>query len=112
MNINEDYNENEEFDNNEDEEIVFEELDCPIAGIFSANLNTPFNIFWPKEKMINFLKERGYKIINKYSEEDGNNIDIAVKLDQSLIPETENIKEVFNSEIQDILLKWLLKIGE
>ena len=99
-----------EFDPTEGEE------DCPYMDILAAMTLTdkPFGFMWPREKMADFLKARGYRIIEKKDKDSGSEYLVACKSSDSAIPNTDhsNIKEVFDSEVMDIISKWLLKIAQ
>lgn len=88
------------------------EEDCPYVNIFTALAlqDKPLGIMWTVDKMVEFLKARGYKLLERKGT-DGNEYMIAVKPSDSSIPDHSNIKEVFDNEIQDILMKWVLKIA-
>ncbi len=109
INMNSDF---EDFDINSAEEDI-----CPSVGMFVdlIMMNKPFGFVWSRDLQIDFLKKLGYKIfeidknLTKYP------IQIAVSTGSDIVPDiaemTEsNIDEVFNIEIQKILLNWLLKI--
>lgn len=104
-------------DNNLDpeEDDVLNEEDCPYSHIFMSllTMSKPIGFIWEDIDIIeNFLKKRGYKIIERTNSK-GNNIKIAVKPSDSCIPNDEfsNLREVFNQDVQNIILSWLLKIG-
>ena len=88
--------------------------DCPYLNIITALLlqNRPLGIFWNADKMIEFLKARGYRVLDR-KDSDGNEYSIAVKPSDSSIPDEgrSNIKDIFDNEIQDVLIKWVLKIA-
>jgi hypothetical protein len=88
--------------------------DCPYLNIITALLlqDRPLGILWNVDKMIEFLKARGYRILDR-KDSDGNDYTVAVKPSDNSIPDNgvSNIKEVFDNEIQDILMKWVLKIS-
>lgn len=118
---NDEFNKNNEFGDNylNEEDEIFSNLKeviedgCPMTEFVLSLLmvNKPFGIIWKEEKMEKFLKERGYKIISRYSENIDREYKVAIKPDQSCIPETDlgNIKEIFDSEIQDAILEMLSK---
>lgn len=92
----------------ESDEIDDEELDdndnyCPLADdvISAVFFPKPFGLAWDGDVMCNFLKKLGYKII------DGS---IAIKPGEKDVPEKSNLIETFNTEVQRIMTKWLLKI--
>lgn len=115
----------EEFDEiygNEDPGIDFEPDDdfgiehCSMSElIFNfMKMPKPLGFFMPQEKMEEFLKVRGYKIIKRYSDSHEEEYSVAIKPGSSYIPENDysNVREVFDEQVQEILLKWLLKIGK
>lgn len=87
---------------------------CPYLDIITslALQDRPLGILWSTDKMIEFLKARGYKLLDR-KDSDGNEYRIAVKPSDSSIPDNgvSNIKEVFDHEIQDVFMKWILKIA-
>ena len=89
---------------------IFLSLFSIIADTFA---NKPFNMNWEEEKVEYFLTKLGYKIISR-NNKDGNPVKFAVKPDNPHIPDDEsgNLMSVFNSEVQDILIKYLLKLKE
>lgn len=97
-----------DFPNDESEE-------CPYGDLMMALMfqSRPFGFMWTKDKIVEFLKARGYKILSRKNRDTGEEYDIAVKTESSSIPDSgeSNIKEVFDSEMQDILIKWVLKIA-
>lgn len=119
-----DYYDEDEFDEiygdtdpGEDEGINFEEIEGCHMSSFIFNLlrmPKPLGYLMPQEKMENFLRERGYKIIKRYSDSQEDEYSVVIKPGSSYIPDTDysNVREVFDEEVQDILLRWLLKIGK
>jgi len=93
-----------------------EEEDCPYMSLMaSIALNDkPFGILWPKDKIQEFLKARGYKILSRKNKDTNEEYEIAVKSNSDSIPDDghSNIKETFDSEMQDIILKWVLRIAK
>ena len=89
--------------------------DCPYLDILAsiAMNDKPFGFLWPKEKVREFLKARGYKILVRKDKDTGEDYEVAVKSDSGSIPNDGhgNMKEIFDSEIQDIILKWVLRIA-
>lgn len=109
------YNENEEVDfDPENIENPFEFCSMGDVVFNILRMPKPLGYLMPQEKMENFLKERGYKIIKRYSDSKGEEYSVAIKPGVSFIPEDDysNVREIFDNEVQDILLKWLLKIGK
>lgn len=92
------------------------EMPCSFGHIFLNLLKMPkpLGYHFPQDKIVEFLKERGYKIINRYSDTMGEEYPVAIKPGSSYVPGNDysNVREVFDEEVQDILLKWLLKIGK
>ena len=95
-------------------EFYQEDEDCPYSHIFLSLLTMPkpLGFVWNLEDIEEFLKKRGYKIIERKNS-DGEDIKIAVKPSDSCIPgdETSNLREVFYQDVKKIILSWLLKIG-
>ena len=89
---------------------------CGMFDLFTEALDNqkPFGVDFTQENMENFLRERGYKIIKRYSDTTKKENSIAIKPGSSYIPEDDfsNIEDTFNEEVRNILLKWLLKIGK
>jgi hypothetical protein len=95
-------------DNIEDEE------NCPMGSLFKVMMQAkPFGIEWEKDKVVDFLKQNGYEIHQKTSKIDGSEFTLAYKagvtkpIDEINIT---NLSKEFSRTIQDILLKWLLRI--
>ena len=96
-----------------DDDIENEE-NCPMSSIFKVMMQTrPFGIEWEKDKVVDFLKQNGYEIHQKKSKIDGSEFTLAYKagvtkpIDEINIT---NLSKEFSRTIQDILLKWLLRI--
>lgn len=68
----------------------------------------PLGIEWDEEKMIYFLKKRGYLILSRQDPDTYEPIKVATKKDGEVIEEEDNIKEVFKSELQLAILEKLL----
>lgn len=81
-------------------------------------MDKPFGIIFDVPKIEKFLKARGYNIFDKYFSHINDSIKVAIKGDDpDIVPDTpegakKHIRAVFAEEVQDILLKWLLKIGK
>lgn len=76
-------------------------------------LPRPFGILWDFEYMEDYLKFKGYKIIERTDEESEKTCKMAVKPGDKYIPDYDrgtNILEVFTDELQKTLLKWLKSI--
>lgn len=90
--------------------------DCPYLDILAsiAMNDKPFGFLWPKDKIVMFLKARGYKILVRKDKDTGEEYEVAVKSDSDSIPNDGhgNMKETFDSEMQDIILKWVLRIAK
>lgn len=103
------------FDEQEDDfDFEPEDLpDCPLTDLVISNMmmSKPFGIHWDYDKMKEFLVKLGYKIITRYSDCREVEYEVAIKPNSSFIPEDDfsNIKEMFDSEVQDIMIGWLLK---
>lgn len=88
---------------------------CPqIESVIKSLLQTrPFGIDWDIDKVINFLKENGYKIYKKRDKI--NNSEYMVAYKEGVTKPVNDIRltnlgKEFSSTIQDILLRWLTKI--
>lgn len=115
-------NEGEEYLNNNNDLNNFPGLKevleegCPmtdfVLGILM--LDKPFGILWNNDKMENFLQKRGYKIILRHSDITNQDYKVAFKPEDECIPETDvdNIRDIFNQEIQDVILNILLKYSK
>ena len=102
----------EKFEDNFDD---FDEEDCPYSHMFLSLLTMPkpFGYYvWDLETIEEFLKKRGYKII-EHKNSEGEEIKIAIKPTDSRIPDLDysNLRDVFYEDVQKIILNWLLKIG-
>ena len=81
-------------------------------------MDKPFGIIFDIPKIEKFLKARGYTIGDKYFSHINDSLKVAIKGDPDSIPDTHegardhHIRYVFANEVQEILLKWLLKIGK
>ena len=92
---------------------------CYMFNAISAimAMDKPFGILFDIDKIEKFLISRGYKIADKYFSHINDSIKVATKDDPDNIPDSTegaryHIRAVFASEVQDIILKWLLKIGK
>lgn len=100
---------NEEFDDECDEDV------CPyfqllIGGVMA---DKPFGIVWSEDNIKDFLKQKGYKVITRYSKEKDREYTIAIEPDSEYLPdngEYSNIRDVFSNEVQKLLTKWLLTL--
>ena len=104
----EDFEERDEFD--------FElDHDCPLTDIVigMSMIPKPFGFIWNLEKIEKFLITRGYKILERYSD-DNKSYKVAVKPDSSYIPSENcsNLRKVFENEVEDILLEWLTNLNK
>jgi len=101
----------EEFEDNFDD---FDEEDCPYSHMFLSLLTMPkpLGYMWTLETIEEFLKKRGYKII-EHKNSEGEEIKIAIKPTDSRIPDLDssNLRDVFYEDVQKIIFNWLLKIG-
>lgn len=106
---------NIDFDEQEDDfDFEPEDLpDCPLTDLVISNMmmSKPFGMHWDYDKMKEFLVKLGYKIITRYSNRREVEYEVAIKPNSSFIPEDDfsNIKEMFDLEVQDIMIGWLLK---
>lgn len=99
-------------DNNKD--YFGDEEECPLPKMVMGflSLPRPLGILWPIEKIKKFLTARGYILIERLDPDIEEYITVACKENDEVIPETSNLLEVFTSEVEDLLLGWLLKLGE
>lgn len=93
-----------------------EEMDSNwlIGSIGESLVSKPFGILWYDENMEEFLKKLGYKIITRKDPETDREYNIAVKPNDPSISDEgySNVRDVFDNEVQKILLGWLLKISK
>ena len=77
-------------------------------------LPKPFGILWDFDKMEDFLKFKGYKIIERTDEETGRTCKMAIKPGDKYIPDFSkgtNILDIFTDEVQNSIISWLKKIS-
>lgn len=110
----------------EDDPEFYEDLTSESCWMFDTistimAMDKPFGMLFSMPKIEKFLKARGYEIVDKYFSHLKDTMKLAVKkeeVDIDSLPDTTetastyHIRGVFTSEIQDILLKWLLKVGK
>lgn len=104
----------EDNENINDPEDDFSEILASFIGSEPLELSKPFGILWLDENMEKFLKFRGYKILTKHDQETDQDYHVAVKPGDSYIPDEgySNIREMFDIEVQEVLLSWLMKNGK
>lgn len=68
----------------------------------------PFGMDWPLDKVAEFLKRRGYRIL-KREDLDNGKYEVAVKSDEDFIPLAPNLISIFKNEVQDIIINILLR---
>ena len=110
----------DEFSYDDEDDGVDNDLEpCYMFNAISAimAMDKPFGILFDIDKIEKFLISRGYKIVDKYFSHINDSIKVATKDDPDNIPDSTegaryHIRAVFANEVQDILLKWLLKIGK
>ena len=98
---------------------------CGMSDTFFAlmTMDKPFGILFSTERIERFLKARGYTLADRYFSHIGDDVKVAIKLKDgesvnTAIADTPedaakyHIRAIFSSEVQEILLKWLLKIGK
>ena len=114
----EDYSEDDEDDDEDfgcDCDLCFDKV-SPLAALLT--ISKPFGMAWTDENIEHFLDKRGYVILH-LKNSTGMLCHIALKKsDSALIPDTDeaianclSVHQVFEKEIQSILIDWLLKIG-
>ena len=78
-----------------------------------AFLDKPFGISWDLELVKEFLEERGYKVIIRLDDKGEQYYSVFPKDDSDdVIPDFQNIMDIFSYEVQKSLLTWLLQIGD
>ena len=93
---------------------------CWMFDTISAliSMDKPFGIIFDIPKIEKFLEARGYTIGDKYFSHINDSLKVAIKGDPDSIPDSHegardhHIRYIFANEVQDIILKWLLKIGK
>lgn len=66
----------------------------------------PFGMTWKREKMIEFLKSRGYSIVKRFDLDTDEEFEVAVKSGSEYVPDTRNIVEAFSEEMQNFIIEW------
>lgn len=66
----------------------------------------PFGITWKRDKMIEFLKSRGYSIVKRFDLDTDEEFEVAVKSGTDFVPDTRNIVETFAEEMQNFIIEW------
>lgn len=66
----------------------------------------PFGMTWKREKMIEFLKSRGYSIVKRFDLDTDEDFEVAVKSGSEFVPDTRNIVETFAEEMQNFIIEW------
>lgn len=66
----------------------------------------PFGMIWKREKMIEFLKSRGYSIVKRFDLDTDEDFEVAVKSGSEYVPDTRNIVEAFSEEMQNFIIEW------
>ena len=66
----------------------------------------PFGMTWKREKMIEFLKSRGYSIVKRFDLDTDEEFEVAVKSGTDFVPDTRNIVETFAEEMQSFIIEW------
>ena len=87
---------------------------CPWYEMLSRLIMCPkpFGMPWSRDQMCDFLKRRGYRIVNKFNEKKRESFPVVVRPDSESIPELEetNLGDIFATEIQNIILNWLVDL--
>lgn len=65
----------------------------------------PFGMTWKREKMIEFLKSRGYSIVKRFDLDTDEDFEVAVKSGSEYVPDTRNIVEAFSEEMQNLIIE-------
>lgn len=66
----------------------------------------PFGMTWKRDKMIEFLKSRGYSIVKRFDLDTDEEFEVAVKSGTDFVPDTRNIVETFAEEMQNFIIEW------
>lgn len=66
----------------------------------------PFGMTWKRDKMIEFLKSRGYSIVKRFDLDTDEEFEVAVKSGSEYVPDTRNIVETFAEEMQNFIIEW------
>lgn len=66
----------------------------------------PFGMTWKRDKMIEFLKSRGYSIVKRFDLDTDEDFEVAVKSGSEYVPDTRNIVEAFSEEMQNFIIEW------
>lgn len=66
----------------------------------------PFGMTWKRDKMIEFLKSRGYSIVKRFDLDTDEEFEVAVKSGTDFVPDTRNIVETFAEEMQSFIIEW------
>lgn len=66
----------------------------------------PFGMTWKRDKMIEFLKSRGYSIVKRFDLDTDEGFEVAVKSGTDFVPDTRNIVETFAEEMQSFIIEW------
>ena len=104
---------NENFLNNSSEEFGGGDGEgsgmCPEVENILPILFTPkpFGLFWKKEKMVRFLKNRGWKVAERFDDDEKVYYQVAYKAGDRNLPEEDNIIDTFEEEVQDSIIELL-----
>ena len=78
-----------------------------------AFLDKPFGISWDLELVKEFLEERGYRVIIRLNGDGEQYYSVFPREENNdVIPDFQNIMDIFSYEVQKSLLKWFLQIGD
>jgi hypothetical protein len=72
----------------------------------------PFGMTWKRDKMIEFLKSRGYSIVKRFDLDTDEDFEVAVKSGSEYVPDTRNIVEAFSEEMQNFIIEWLASFNK
>lgn len=87
-----------------------ESCSIPNALISLTLLPKPFGMLWKSDKIIRFLKGRGYRIISRVDPETDEEYSVAVKPEEQVVPDTDNLSSTFSEEVQELLVDWMLSL--
>lgn len=74
----------------------------------------PFGMTWRIDQMSEFLKKRGYTVLTKFDKKTKSDYVVVVDPKDEYIPDEgiSNIVDVFATEVQKILLNWLINLDK
>ena len=58
------------------------------------------------------MKGRGYRILNRHDDDLDEDYKVAIKPGETVVPEQGNLVDTFTSEIQNVLIDWMLSLNK